>query len=307
MALPALILGLPIVDILAVFAQRIHGGMNWFRATKNHVHHRLLELGYQHPQAVLIIYAIQAFLVLSALVLRYESDAIVTMLYVILCTLVFGLLWAAERKGWRVGRRTAHHTPAQDAGVPNLTGQWRKVLFAFVWIILPLYLLLGGALAREVTGDVGMAGAVVAVVCVIGLALSWGGGAPSMLLRLGVFSAAALLVYTLERQGGVFEAFFHPILLALAIAAALSIRLSGAQEFRTTPLDYLMILLVIATGVIAKRHFNGFNLGAVIVQLVVLFYSFELIASKETRGFGTRLAGIGACAAGAMLAGRALL
>ena len=47
-ALPALLLGLPIVDILAVFAQRMYGGMNWFRATRNHVHHRLLEIDFDH-------------------------------------------------------------------------------------------------------------------------------------------------------------------------------------------------------------------------------------------------------------------
>jgi UDP-GlcNAc:undecaprenyl-phosphate GlcNAc-1-phosphate transferase len=37
-ALPLLILGLPIADILAVFAQRIYHKMNWFRASRNHIH-----------------------------------------------------------------------------------------------------------------------------------------------------------------------------------------------------------------------------------------------------------------------------
>ena len=47
-ALPLLFLGLPIVDILAVFYLRISGGMNWFKATRNHIHHRLLDLGLTH-------------------------------------------------------------------------------------------------------------------------------------------------------------------------------------------------------------------------------------------------------------------
>ncbi|MFN0315406.1 MAG: glycosyltransferase family 4 protein [Burkholderiales bacterium] len=299
MALPLLILGLPIVDIIAVFAQRIHGGMNWFRATKNHIHHRLLELGYAHPQAVLLIYCVQAFLVLSAIALRYESDVLVLAVYAVVCALVFGVLAIAEHKGWRVRRKVR--------GAPVLLGgNLGRLPFAFVWLILPLYFLLGGVMAREVTGDIGMAGAVVACISVAGLLLSWRSGGASMLLRLGVFSAAALLVYTMERQGGPFESLFHPVMIALAVAVGLAIRLSAEQEFRTTPLDYLMVLLVVVTGVLAQRHFDGFNLGAVIVQLVVLFYSYELVASKE-KGFGSRLAGAGACCAGVMLAGRALL
>src|SRR5262249_553564 len=64
MALPLLLLGLPVIDILAVFYLRATSGMNWFRATKNHVHHRLLELGFDHYQAVVAIYALQtAFIV----------------------------------------------------------------------------------------------------------------------------------------------------------------------------------------------------------------------------------------------------
>ena len=299
MALPLLILGLPIIDILAVFAQRIRGGMNWFRATKNHVHHRLLELGYLHPQAVLIIYAVQAFLVLSAIALRYESDILVLTAYAVVCALVFSLLRIAERIGWRVVRKTR-------VVLSTFGGNLGRLPFAFVWLILPLYFLLGGVMAREVTGDIGMAGAVVAAVTVAGLFLSWRSGGASMLLRLGVFSAAALLVYTMERQGGLFESLFHPVLIALAVALGLAIRLSADQEFRTTPLDYLMVLLVVVTGVLAQRHFEGFDLGAVIVQLVVLFYSYELVASKE-KGVGTRLAGAGACCAGVLLAGRALL
>ena len=76
-ALPALLLGLPIVDILAVFAQRVYHGMNWFRATRNHIHHRLLELGFHHYEAVVVIYSIQMFFIIGAIFLSYESDALI--------------------------------------------------------------------------------------------------------------------------------------------------------------------------------------------------------------------------------------
>jgi UDP-GlcNAc:undecaprenyl-phosphate GlcNAc-1-phosphate transferase len=101
MAIPALLLGLPIVDIIAVFAQRIHGGMNWFKASKNHIHHRLLAIGFQHYQAVVIIYTVQAVMVVNAVNLAYESDVLIIGIYLALSALVFAALIMAERTGWR--------------------------------------------------------------------------------------------------------------------------------------------------------------------------------------------------------------
>ena len=60
-----LLLGLPVVDILIVLKKRAMSGSNIFRATRNHMHHRLLEIGFAHKESVVIIYSIHSFLVLS--------------------------------------------------------------------------------------------------------------------------------------------------------------------------------------------------------------------------------------------------
>ena len=51
-----LLLGLPVVDILAVFFLRAKHKMNLFKATRNHVHHRLLDIGFLHYESVMFIY-----------------------------------------------------------------------------------------------------------------------------------------------------------------------------------------------------------------------------------------------------------
>jgi len=51
--------------------------MNWFRASRNHMHHRLLALGFDHYEAVVIIYSIQMFFVVSAISLIYEWHALI--------------------------------------------------------------------------------------------------------------------------------------------------------------------------------------------------------------------------------------
>ena len=79
-----LILGLPLADLVVVVAQRTWQGVHWFRAGKNHLHHRLLELGFSHYEAVVLVYSAQAVFVLSGVLLRYADDALVLAVYLLL-------------------------------------------------------------------------------------------------------------------------------------------------------------------------------------------------------------------------------
>ena len=138
-----LLVGLPIVDILAVLYQRIKAKMNWFRATRNHIHHRLLDIGFDHYQAVLAIYSVQALLVGTAIALAFESELLIIGAYALICGTVFALLISAERLGWRVRNK-------QLSLAGRLVGSLReKSVFArgpllFVQISVPLYLLVTG-------------------------------------------------------------------------------------------------------------------------------------------------------------------
>ncbi len=59
--IPVLILGVPILDTLWVMCRRISKGQNPFAPDKTHVHHKFLDLGFQHRFTVLIIYGISLF------------------------------------------------------------------------------------------------------------------------------------------------------------------------------------------------------------------------------------------------------
>ncbi len=284
MAIPALILGLPIVDILAVLVQRVYQRMNWFRATKNHVHHRLLELGYRHYEAVVIIYAIQALLVIFAILFRYESDTLVLGLYLAACTLVFVALAVAERNGWKLQRGDASNALRrflERSEFRNTAVRWSM---RFIKFGIPAYFLVASLSLHEISADCGWAAAAVAGITLAGLMLSRSAAFASALIRMGVFSAAALLVYLVERNtetgGWAFTAVQVIFFSVLALAVGISIRLSGEEEFRTTPTDYLLVGVVIVSGMLAQSRYTDFDLGAVIVQLVVLLYGCELLINR---------------------------
>jgi UDP-GlcNAc:undecaprenyl-phosphate GlcNAc-1-phosphate transferase len=53
-----LVLGVPIIDTFYVLLRRTFSGQPPFAPDRGHFHHRLLDVGLSHPQAVLLIYAL---------------------------------------------------------------------------------------------------------------------------------------------------------------------------------------------------------------------------------------------------------
>ena len=64
------ILVVPIIDTLRVFFIRLSKGLSPFSADKNHIHHRLLTLGFSHLQISLIIGGVNIIFVLLSYYLR---------------------------------------------------------------------------------------------------------------------------------------------------------------------------------------------------------------------------------------------
>ena len=70
---PAIALGLPIMDTAFAIMRRYSNGRPIFQLDKGHLHHRLLAMGMNQKQAVLLMYAITAVLGIAA-VLWAEFD-----------------------------------------------------------------------------------------------------------------------------------------------------------------------------------------------------------------------------------------
>ena len=70
------ILAYPLIDTLRVFILRALAGRSPFSADKNHIHHKLLALGFSHRQTCFILYAFSiAIIILAYLSPRYSPNA----------------------------------------------------------------------------------------------------------------------------------------------------------------------------------------------------------------------------------------
>ncbi len=54
--LPFAVIALPFIDLVSAYIRRTAAGRLWFQADKQHLHHRMLELGHSHPRAVALLW-----------------------------------------------------------------------------------------------------------------------------------------------------------------------------------------------------------------------------------------------------------
>jgi UDP-GlcNAc:undecaprenyl-phosphate/decaprenyl-phosphate GlcNAc-1-phosphate transferase len=283
--LALLILGLPIVDIVTVMVRRIRGGTKWYLAHKDHIHHRLLQLKFHHYEAVMIIYSIQMFFIASAIFLGYESDALLMSIYLGTSSLFFLALTLAERNSW------CAHGASHVSGFAEVIRSIRANRFFtatpvyFVGIAIPALFVAVGLLAKDVPRDLGIISAVMAATLAVYFITRI--AVDSILAQAVHYVTAAFVIYLETRYFGqrvpgfdILEIVYFSVLVG---AIGLAIRYGEKSDFRITPMDYLVIFVVLFAGYILHSMPNKVEVGLMAVKLVVIFYGSALIVQHMRR------------------------
>jgi len=84
MLLPLLMLAVPIFDTMDAILRRIKRGQPIYMADRDHIHHRLLRMGFNQKQVVLILYAMTAVFGATALTLGWFNH-----IYAVVACIVF--------------------------------------------------------------------------------------------------------------------------------------------------------------------------------------------------------------------------
>ena len=84
--IPAIALGLPILDTLLAMSRRAVRGQPIFQADREHIHHRLLAAGLTHRQAVLVLYGMCVVFGAVSLILTFVNSGAQT------AGIIFGLV-----------------------------------------------------------------------------------------------------------------------------------------------------------------------------------------------------------------------
>lgn len=304
-ALPLLFLGLPIVDIVVVVAQRMYKGMNWFRATKNHLHHRLLELGFEHHESVITIYAIQILLVLSAVLLPYEYDLLILGIYLGVSATVFAVLMAAESRGWCKGQGRQLYPAIKAFGLLRRQPQFLPALTGLVMAGVALYSLTAAFAVEQLPIEISyllMALALLLFGRLIGGFRAW-----FLFLRPTLFLSMAILVYLLNLYPSdwflsISPDFDYVVFGLLILAIGVGMRFGEISRFDLSPLDYLVALILLVLGVFSKQIGLSESLLRLVIEFVVIFYAVEWVLKHMDRRWN--LMTLGVLASLVILAGR---
>ena len=98
-AVPFILLGLPIFDTGFAIVRRLLKGQSPLQADRGHVHHRLIDLGFDQKQSVANLYAFSALMGLTAVILARtnESKLIILAIAVLVCFFLAMSLMSFEK------------------------------------------------------------------------------------------------------------------------------------------------------------------------------------------------------------------
>jgi UDP-GlcNAc:undecaprenyl-phosphate/decaprenyl-phosphate GlcNAc-1-phosphate transferase len=288
---PFMLLGLPFVDTLMVMIERLHQRRSPFSADKSHIHHKLLRLGFDHYEAVLVVYLAQAAFVLMGFLLRYQWDALILAAYVAFnISVVAAFRWAAV-SGWRVRSPTRKHTRQPASAVSRFLNERKLGNWALFYLVAAImgYLYFAVLYPPEIALDVAVLALTLALV-ELGFSVLRGNRPFHTLERIGLYVASVLAVYLMHStpnldllRGKLDEIFF--MLLALAVVAV--IRYSSKRHgFKLTPLDFLVLLLVLVLpGTFGFFLQQAAQWQLALAKLIVFLYAVELILTNLSFGW----------------------
>jgi UDP-GlcNAc:undecaprenyl-phosphate GlcNAc-1-phosphate transferase len=294
-----LLVGLPVVDILAVLYQRIRAKMNWFRATRNHVHHRLLDLGFDHYQAVLVIYAIQAVLNLSAVFFGFESDAFLLALYFSICGGLFVFLYIAERHNFRIKREGSSAAARFFMRPMPSNSLLVSGPLLFVQVSVPSYLVITSIAIGSASPLPPVPIYVVGLIGLLGVLTGIRALQKSVLYRLALYSSIGVIAYCIYSAAPLLPSMHTVANLAYFLTLAVALSLAASQrrgdDFAVTNMDFLIILGLLAAEMFSLSIIGSSVFWTVAIGTVLVFYACELIIVRSgvmwNRILGTATAG----------------
>jgi UDP-GlcNAc:undecaprenyl-phosphate/decaprenyl-phosphate GlcNAc-1-phosphate transferase len=288
-AIPVLLLALPILDTLSVMVQRVSEGRSPFSADKNHIHHKLLALGFDHHEAVMVIYLVQAALFVMAYVLRFESDLLIVGVVIAFFAAAITSFQVAAWTGWRL--RGAKDSTADSPLSRLLTAMQRPDLLPRL-----SYRLIAGSLAAYaslIVFETAQCSSDLRLLIIALLAVTLGSlvilrDRPLSLAEKGVvYVTATVLVYldaAVDSTDRLLSGFGWLVVSVAAVATAVRLRLLNDRRFQLTPLDLIVLFMALVVPSLPGTFHLPHGGALAIAKLVIVLYSLEMLVSRSDGG-----------------------
>jgi UDP-GlcNAc:undecaprenyl-phosphate GlcNAc-1-phosphate transferase len=253
-----------------------------------------MRLGLHHSEAVLVIYLLQMVLVLTAYQMRYCSDWMIVGGYLVFAAAISLFFFLSARFKWHLKHRQKgeynilqRRLAELDKLTFMLKGISRLLQINFVLVLL-LIIVPTQVVPSWLAGTAVVMGGLLLLSLIKHKPVKF----HSILLRLTIYLTLPILIYNrVVDEGSVMvkvwwqgytlfseAAFFTMILLALLL-----LKFTRRSGYKSTPLDFLVLGAALLVPVIAPQAEVGVSLGMVAVQMIALFFTFEVIVEESRR------------------------
>jgi UDP-GlcNAc:undecaprenyl-phosphate/decaprenyl-phosphate GlcNAc-1-phosphate transferase len=279
-------LGVPLMDLIAVAAQRVLTGKGPFQPDQEHLHHKLLKLGIPHHQVVLIIYGLQIGMLSLAYVSRWGSSVWLTGLYLLLLA-GLGVFYFDVYTGG------VSHRLARKWSTGELRRQWplhprpkfvQACLYGLLAGIVGFFLV-GGTWPFSTSEEISYMALGLGILVLGGMK---GNGTVRLLVtRIGLYLGAAFILYGFEyaliEGPDSWQLLFQGFFVAMIVTLLLAIHLDQEQRFIPNPMDYLLLFLALIMPMSLEVHLGVLELGGMMSKLLILFFSCEVLLQAFAR------------------------
>jgi UDP-GlcNAc:undecaprenyl-phosphate GlcNAc-1-phosphate transferase len=279
-----LILGVPMIDTLSVMVQRILKGRSPFTADKNHLHYKIMNLGFYHSESVLVLYLVHASLVCMGLIFRYMPAWFLLSFYLLFSGALLAAIFIGESNGWRVKR--------YDFIDKVIKGHLRKlreenfiikISFKAIEIGFIFLLLFSCFLPQHIHIYFSLTS-----MALLGLILltwkikkEW----TALVIEVSMFLLIPFLVYLSEKDVAYLinttliktYAFSYGILIFFVL---LTLKFTRRSGFKTTPMDFLILIIALVVPNLPDERIRSWQMGLVAAKIIVLFFTYEIIKGE---------------------------
>lgn len=294
-AIPVLLLAVPILDTLTVMVQRVSEGRSPFSADKNHIHHKLLALGFVHHEAVMVNYILQACLFLLAFFLRFESDLLILAVVTLFFVLSIAVLQTAVRRGWRVHRGAAVGTGGWPPTFAKLWGPQRLPHVAFRAIVVALAAYAALIVYKTVQFSSDLRLLIIALLAVaVGFLATLRARPLNLAEKAIVYVTATVLVYLdaiVTAPDPIVSILSWITISVIAFGTAVRLHFRNDRRFQLTPLDLIVLFMALVVPNLPGSLQLPRGGAPAIAKLAIVFYAVEvLVVRAEGRAAWVRIA-----------------
>ena len=283
---PALILALPILDTIWVMSRRILQNSSPFAADKTHLHHKFLDLGFEHRFTVIFIYGISLLSGLVA-ILFYETAAHLLLLTYLVVTFSFYMLlrcmlrnperFAFFRHDSRLGFRQSFRYKQLAEIIDNLSAGLFALLIAYLGMIL--YVTFAGGQEDWQVAGLLFVGA--------GTLLILTRDRKNIYLLVMLFACILALSYGVETYyllnpvvGGFFQEASNLIFLAMSVLGGVKLIFRKNGDFFVSTVDILLMGLLIFLSIAFYQLSVSFDLSLTLFKGVVMYVALKVVAGR---------------------------